>query len=850
MGRQTIILNDFTSGELSPLLRGRSNIESFFRGAERMENFIPLPQGGVRFRSGTRQVLHTRRNNPAVLIPFVFNDEEAYICEFTAGFVRFFANEGFIVEASKTITGATQANPVVVTTSAGHGYSDGDEVLIEAVVGMTEINDKTFVVANKAATTFELTDNDGNNIDGTGFTAYSSAGTTKKIVEVASPYLEADLFKIKFAQEANTMYLTINEFEPRKLTRTSATSFTLSRFDRTSDPFTDKKVPTAITVASPGVVTTSAAHGYSNGDEVIFEDIGGMVELNGTKHIVANKAATTFEISSTVGFTAFAASGNDYVTPTDEFPVAVAFYESSLFYGGTPTRFQSIFKSRAPSTTTGASRYDDMTVGTNADDGVIYVLASRQPSPIRAMAGNDRQLSVFTYGAEYKVTGSTAEQAITPTSINVRPVSYYGAADQNVAVKDNLILFVQRGKRIVRSFEFSDDLKGYISPNQTLLSEHITLNGVEQLAFGIGEPDLLWGVKGDGDAIALLLFSREQVSGWSRHTTGISTDKFTSVASMALDSGFEQMWFVVERVVDGNTRRYNEFIEDYPVIPERDDFFTGAANETSDDTTFKRAMFEAQKEYVHVDSARTYDGTALGSDNSATLTPGATTGTGVTFTASAAVFASTDVGRELWKKAIVGVGTGRATITSFTNTTNVVCDIKVDFDVTTAMAAGNWYITTNTVSLLDHLEARTVMICADGGEHPTKVVSSGSVTLDYQASKVHVGLQYSGTLKTMTLEAGGVDGSAQGKVKNIKKADIRFLNTLGAFFGTDFYKMQALLFRSTADVLNRPPPLFSGIKNVKFSDKHGRDKQAVVKQDSPTPCIVQFVSPKVSTADG
>lgn len=70
-----------------------------------------------------------------------------------------------------TITGATQANPVVIT-SAGHGLSNGYTVLIEDVVGMTEINDRTFTVANVTTDTFELSGEDG-----TGHTAYSSGGT-------------------------------------------------------------------------------------------------------------------------------------------------------------------------------------------------------------------------------------------------------------------------------------------------------------------------------------------------------------------------------------------------------------------------------------------------------------------------------------------------------------------------------------------------------------------------------------------------------------------------------------------------------------------------------------------------
>jgi aspartate 1-decarboxylase len=79
------------------------------------------------------------------------------------------------LETAKTITGATAANPVVVTTSAAHGYSSGDQVLIEAILGMTELNDRWFTVTVLTTTTFSL-----NSEDGTTHTAYTSAGTSKK----------------------------------------------------------------------------------------------------------------------------------------------------------------------------------------------------------------------------------------------------------------------------------------------------------------------------------------------------------------------------------------------------------------------------------------------------------------------------------------------------------------------------------------------------------------------------------------------------------------------------------------------------------------------------------------------
>ena len=80
------------------------------------------------------------------------------------------------------ITGITAANPPVVKTSSSHGISNGAQVKIVKVVGMTEVNREVFLVASVTATTFELQNLSSVNIDGTGFTAYTSGGEVREMV--------------------------------------------------------------------------------------------------------------------------------------------------------------------------------------------------------------------------------------------------------------------------------------------------------------------------------------------------------------------------------------------------------------------------------------------------------------------------------------------------------------------------------------------------------------------------------------------------------------------------------------------------------------------------------------------
>jgi hypothetical protein len=266
--------------------------------------------------------------------------------------MRVIRNDAYVLEAAKTITGATAANPVVIT-SASHGYSNGDEVSIADVVGMTELNGQTYIVANQAANTFELThQHDGSNIDGSAFTAYSSGGEASKYFKLTTPYTTADLPKLKYVQSADTMTLTHSSYTTRDLTRTGHSSWTLSEvaFVPTQDHPTgltvtvntsasllrryqvtaikqttaEESLPalnntsqaiTGATAANP-VVLTVTGHAFADGDEIEVNSVVGMTELNGRRFTVANQDTNTVELMGIDGtsYTAYSSAGTANLT--------------------------------------------------------------------------------------------------------------------------------------------------------------------------------------------------------------------------------------------------------------------------------------------------------------------------------------------------------------------------------------------------------------------------------------------------------------------------------------------------------------------------------------------------------
>jgi len=98
-----------------------------------------------------------------------------------------------------TISGATKANPVVITATA-HGLSNGDQVDIENVAGMTELNNKRYTVSNQSTNTFELQNIESTpvNVDGTSYSTYLSGGEARLCVTTLSglDYLEGESIEI------------------------------------------------------------------------------------------------------------------------------------------------------------------------------------------------------------------------------------------------------------------------------------------------------------------------------------------------------------------------------------------------------------------------------------------------------------------------------------------------------------------------------------------------------------------------------------------------------------------------------------------------------------------------------
>jgi len=536
MGKQLLSIPSFTAGELSSSMEGRTDFAKYFNGATNIENFVVMPHGPITRRPGTYFVSEIKTSaNKTRLIPFTFSTEQTYILEFGNQYIRFFKDDGQIVEANKTITGITAANPAVVTSNS-HGYSNGDFVTISSVVGMTEVNGKTFKVADKTTNTFELQDVDGTDINSSGYTAYSSAGVANRIYQITTSYTTAQLFDLKFAQSADVMYICHPSHEASKLSRTGHTSWTLSEVDfAETGPYMDTNTTTTtLTPASSGTgtgvnITASSTTGINGGDGWQTTDVGRILKFNSGEAVITARTNTTVVVCTiTKAFTntdATAAFNLGSFSDTTGHPSVVTFFQQRLVFAGTSDQPQTMFFSKS-------GDYENMTAGTDADDAMIYTIASNQVNAIKAMKAT-RTLIVMTTGGEYAVSAGTAS-AITPTNISIIKQSNYGSAGVDALSIGNATIFLQRAKRKMRELAYNFDTDGYVAPDLTILSEHITESGITQMDYQQEPYSVVWGARTDGVLAGLTYNRLENVVAWHRHIIGGKSDTTKNIIQQSI----------------------------------------------------------------------------------------------------------------------------------------------------------------------------------------------------------------------------------------------------------------------------------------------------------------------------
>ena len=434
MARSAPSFSSFSAGEISPLLEGRTGLEKYKEGLADLTNMIVMPTGGTKRRPGTEYLGEVKSSSvKSRLIPFQFKSTDTYILEFGNEIMRVYRNGAQVLNATaKTITAATKASPGVLTSNS-HGFSNGDEIFIASVGGMTELNGRNYRVANSTTNTFTLTDLFGAAINTTSFTTYTSGGTATEIFELATPYPEAKVPDVRFVQSADTMYFVHPEYAIRTLTRSDHNNWSFATPSIGGSPspalntsgnypsvvtFFEQRLVYASTAANPQTIWFSKNADYNNftvgtgdNDALIYTIASNTVDsiryLSSTRVLAIGTTGGEFVLTSTndgpvTPTTTLIRKYSNYGTANVE-PVQVADVTLFLQRGARKVRE---FKFVGDVNTSGYAAPDMTILAEHISQGGITQFAYQQePESIVWALRSDGTLLGLTYRREEEVVG-------------------------------------------------------------------------------------------------------------------------------------------------------------------------------------------------------------------------------------------------------------------------------------------------------------------------------------------------------------------------------------------------------------------------------------------------------------
>ena len=491
------------------------------------------------------------------------------------------------------------------------------------------------------------------------------------------------------------------------------------------------------------------------------------------------------------------ASANNY-------PGAVSYFEQRRLFAGTINQPQQL-----TFTVSGSESDMSYSIPSKDTDRVSITVAAREANTIRHIVPLN-QLILLTSAAEWRVTPINSD-AITPSTISVRPQSYVGANTVHPQIVNNSIIYAANRGGHVRELGYSFQSNGYVTGDLSIRSTHL-FNDFEltDMTYCKSPYPILWFISSSGKLLGLTYVPEEQIGSWHQHDTDGTFFSLCSVAEGEEDS----LYVIVNRNINGVSKNYIERF----------------ATRTVTNPVFGK----------FADSCLTYNG-INDTATQAKLTTATTyiAGQLLTIITTGTPFqnpATTDVGDVFVM--IDSFGTRyRCTIVSTisTATATAICDKTIppafqNFFTTT------WEFARKDFAGLGHLEDKTVSILADGAVVPPQKVISGAISIVEAASVVTVGIGYMSELQTLPMVV-NAEAFGQGRMKNVNTVWLKIVQSSGIFVGSRLNRLTEARLR-TNEPYGSPPTLKTAEVEVVILPNWQNGGQIFVQQPYPLPLTI------------
>lgn len=294
-----------------------------------------------------------------------------------------------------------------------------------------------------------------------------------------------------------------------------------------------------------------------------------------------------------------------------DYPAAVGYFEQRRIFAGSRLRPQQIWM-----TATGTESNMTYHLPLQDDDRISFAVASRDLNQIQHVIAL-QQLLMLTSAAEWRVSPLNSD-AITPTSISVRPQSYVGASSVQPVMANNTAIYAAARGGHIREIAYNYNAGGYVSGDLSLRATGL-FDGYDilDLSFSKEPFPVVWAVSSSGSLLGLTYVPEQQVGAWFEYTTA---GAFESVA--VVQEGLDDVIYTItSRTINGETKRFVECStrrED--TTPRRGNFLDCSGEYFGDETTSvsRITWLAGQEVTVNADGA-VVTGLKVGEDGTLTL---------------------------------------------------------------------------------------------------------------------------------------------------------------------------------------------------------------------------------------
>ncbi len=517
----------FNSGEFSPFVQPRTDVAQYYKGAKSLKNCQVLPQGGVTKRPGFELLTVLNTPNPASdfvrLIPFIFNDLEKYTIILTSDGKATVYNDKAIVASIQTKFVGTMIKEVQFATA-------GDTVIMVHPRIPPQL-----LKRNRSKTPVEWTVIDAP-LKGVPLYTFDSGTDPSKLYdtqEVNFYYFkggETFAFNVKGVVQQPITY-DVRYEQPfygdrDKIFGDNADSL-VQQFYKVFDSQKYTVTPMYTTTVKT-VYGGSSGHGGVSSEkqtERIFRGIkiDAKTSTEGTFFSVAYQSTTAVSIDIVpIGGAGTEPQPEAVWSETRGYPATVTFHQGRLVFGGSLSRPQTLWFSRA------GSPFDFSVVDPDnvlANDSMDITLASTQASAIAGM-DSGRDLIVLTIGGVFKVF--SAEGILQPKTISAKQESRIGAKFTYPVNFDNRTFYLQNTGAELNSIAYNYTTDTYQTATNALFSTHLLKNPFRLSVLNSGDKyntNYLVVTNTDGTLAMFSSLAEQEISNWAPYETdGVIVD--------------------------------------------------------------------------------------------------------------------------------------------------------------------------------------------------------------------------------------------------------------------------------------------------------------------------------------